>query len=113
MVHGNTLYALSAALDAAIACAFVLWAVRWRPSLLKLAGGVVLVVVLLWAKLALMVAGGLAQPFGVAHVLYLDVVVVAPAAALLLVLLRWRDGGWLVRAIALAGLLLAPIGAYA
>ncbi len=45
--------------------------------------------------------------------LYLDVVVVVPAAALLLVLLRWRDGGWLVRAIAIAGLLLAPIGAYA
>lgn len=113
MFHGNTLFAVSAAIDVAIACAFVLWAARWRPPLLKLAGGLVLVVVLLWVKLALMVAAGLGRPFGVAHVLYLDVVVVVPVAALLLALLRWRDGGWLVRAIALAGLLLAPIGAYA
>ncbi len=113
MLHGNTMFAVSAAIDAALVCAFVLWAVRWRPRPPWLLGGLVLVGVALWAKLTLMVAGGLGRPFGVAHVLYLDVVVVVPLAALLLALLRWRDGGWLVRAIAVAGLLLAPVGAYA
>ncbi|MDO8187985.1 metallophosphoesterase [Conexibacter sp. JD483] len=113
MLHGNTMFAVSAAIDVAIAGAYVLWAVRFRPRLPLLAGGLALVCALLLGKLAVMVAAGLGRPFGVAHVLYLDLVVVVPTAALLLALLRWRDGGWLVRALAVAGLLLAPIGAYA
>ena len=113
MPHGNAIYAVSTAIDAAIVCAFVLWAVRWRPRLPWLLGGLVLVGLVLGLKLALMVAGGLGRPFGVAHVLWLELVVVVPLAALLLALLRWRDGGWLVRALAVAGLLLAPVGAYA
>lgn len=113
MLHGNTMFAVSAAIDVAIVCAFVLWAVRWRPRPPRLLGGLVLVAAALAAKLALMVAGGMGRTFGVAHVLWLDLVVVVPIAALLLALLRWREGGWAVRALAVAGLLLAPIGAYA
>lgn len=113
MLHGNAMFAVSAAIDVAIVCLLVLWAVRWRPGPLRLLGGLALVGAALLCKLALMVAGGMGSIFGVAHVLWLDLVVAVPAAALLLALLRWRDGGWAVRALAVAGLLLAPIGAYA
>jgi len=63
------------------------------------------------AKLALLLAVGLDVPFGVAYVLYLDVVIAFPVAGFVLAL-----GGWARRAWRLVGaclVLLAPVGAYA
>ncbi len=51
--------------------------------------------------------------FGVMHVLWLDFAVVLPLAAVLLGLLTWRHSGGAVRALVVAGLLAAPVGAYA
>lgn len=110
---GPTAFALSTAIDALIACALVAWAVRRRPRLPVLLAAVALALALAGVKLAAMVAAGLDKPFGVAHVLWLDVVVAIPVAALLLALLGWRRGGWVLRGLVVLGLLLAPVGAYA
>lgn len=47
------------------------------------------------------------------HVLWLDLVVALPAAALLLLFLAGRRAGLPLRLVALAACLLAPVGAYA
>jgi uncharacterized protein len=107
-------FALSAAFDVLVACAGVTWATRTgRPGPRLLVAGAA-VAVLLGAKGVFMVSGGLSVPFGVMHVVWLDLVVVAPLAALLaLVVLGRRPGGRLVRLGAVATCLLAPVGAYA
>jgi uncharacterized protein len=97
--EANVWFALSCAFDAVV----VLAALR-RPSLpraLAVAIGVLAV------KGVAMIALGLEVPFGAAHVVWLDLVVVAPlAGAALLALGRARVLGALA-------LLLAPLGAYA
>lgn len=110
---GDELFALSAAVDAVLVCVLVLWAVRFRPAWWRLAAAVALTLGALAVKGVAMVAAGLDRPFGVAHVLWLDLVVVVPLAALLLGLLTWRSGGVLLRVAVVLGLLLAPVGAYA
>lgn len=107
------LFAVSAAIDALVVCGVVAWAVRFRPGWLSVAAAGALALGALLLKGAAMVAAGLDRPFGVAHVLWLDLVVVVPLAALLLGLLTWRSGGVLVRLAVVLGLLLAPVGAYA
>ncbi|ADB52363.1 metallophosphoesterase [Conexibacter woesei DSM 14684] len=110
---GDGLFAVSAAIDALIVCGVVAWAVRFRPGWRRIAAAAVLALGALLLKGIAMVAAGLDRPFGVAHVLWLDLVVVVPLAALLLGLLTWRSGGLLVRLAVVLGLLLAPVGAYA
>ncbi|HEU0019961.1 MAG TPA: metallophosphoesterase [Thermoleophilaceae bacterium] len=111
--EGNGAFAVSAAVDALVVCGLVVWAVRTRAGWLRLACGCGLVLVFLALKGVVLVASGLGIPFGVMHVLWLDLVVVLPLAALLLGALTWRTGGAALRALAVLGLLLAPVGAYA
>lgn len=113
MHAGPVAYALITAVDTLLLAALALWIARRRPRLPVALGAVALTVGLLAVRLALLVALGLARPFGVAHVLWLDVVVALPLAALALALAGWRRGGWPLRIVALGGLLLAPVGAYA
>lgn len=113
MYAGNAVFAVSAAIDALVVCALVAWAVRRRPRPLLLLAGVAVALGALLVKLAVMVAfGGLQRSFGVAHVLWLDAVVVVPLGAALLALLGWRGGGWALRTLVVLGLLMAPVGAY-
>jgi uncharacterized protein len=111
--EGNGAFAVSAAIDALIVCGLVIWAVRSRASWRVIAYGCALVLVLLALKGIALVASGLDIPFGVMHVLWLDLVVVLPLAAVSLGVLAWRTGGMAVRALVVLGLLLVPIGAYA
>lgn len=114
LLHGlGGAFALSAAIDLLLACAFVTWAARRRPPAPRLALGAALVVALLALKGVLLLKLGLDRHFGVMHVLWLDAVVVLPLAAGLLGLLAWRGGGAALRTLVVAGLLAAPVGAYA
>ena len=108
---GNAVFALSAGVDVLIAWALVAWAARRRPLLPRLALGGALVLGLLAVKGLLLLKLGVERHFGVLHVLWLDFVVVMPLAAVLLGLLTWRHGGAAVRALVVAGLLAAPVGA--
>lgn len=110
---GNAVFALSAGIDVLIAWALVAWATRRPPLLPRLALGGALVLGLLAVKGLLLLKLGVEAHFGVMHVLWLDVAVVLPLAAALLGLLAWRHGGAAVRALVVAGLLAAPVGAYA
>ncbi len=110
---GGGVFALSAAIDVLIAWALVAWAVRTRPSRLRLAAGAALAFGLLAIKGLVLLKLGVERHFGVMHVVWLDLVVVVPLAAALLGLLAWRAGGALVRTLVVAGLLIAPVGAYA
>lgn len=110
---GDGMFALSAAVDAIIVCGVALWAVRFRPGPARLALAVMLALGALGLKLGAMVLAGLDRPFGVVHVLWLDLVVVVPLAALAAAVTGWRAGGLALRAVVVAGLLLAPLGAYA
>lgn len=95
----NVWFALSCAVDAVV----VLASLRSR----RLVRGLALAVAVLALKGIAMVALGLDVPFGVAHVVWLDLVVVVPlAGAALLALGRARKLGALA-------LLAAPLGAYA
>ncbi|HYI79738.1 MAG TPA: metallophosphoesterase [Thermoleophilaceae bacterium] len=111
--ESNWAFAVSAAVDALVVCGLVVWAVRARPGWLRVALACGLVLALLAAKGVALVASGLGIPFGVMHVLWLDLVVVLPLAAVLLGVLGWRTGGKGLRALVVLGLLLAPVGAYA
>lgn len=96
-------------MDAGCAAAAVLWVLRGGVARASIA--VALLAGIGVAKLALLLAVGLEAPFGVAYVLYLDLVVVAPVAGLALAL-----GGWSRRRRRLVGaclVALAPVGAYA
>lgn len=99
----------SALVDTGSLAAGVYWALRGGvPRALRAAA---LLAAMAAVKLALLLALGLDVPFGVAHVLYLDLVVVLPVAGLVLALGRGARPG---RRVAGAGLvLLAPLGAYA
>jgi uncharacterized protein len=111
--EGNGAFAVSAALDALVVGGLVVWAVRARPRRVRFAVACGLVLLVLAAKGAVLAASGLEIPFGAMHVLWLDLVVVIPLAAILLGVLAWRTGGVGVRIAVLVGLLLAPVGAYA
>jgi hypothetical protein len=110
---GNLVFALSAAVDTVVLCAAVAGAVRGEPVLGRLTAALAAVAALLVAKGIALVELGVTVPFGVLHVLWLDLVVAIPLAALLLLALTRRRAGRLVRAGAVAAVLLAPVGAYA
>lgn len=111
--EGNGAFAVSAAIDLLLAGGLVVWGVRTRPNWAKLFVASALVLLALALKGIAMIAGGLHVPFGVMHVLWLDLVVVVPLSAALLGVLVWRTGGVFVRGVVVLGLLLAPVGAYA
>ena len=95
----NVWFALSCAIDAVV----VLASLRSR----RLARGLAIAVGVLAVKGVAMIALGLDLFFGVAHVVWLDLVVVAPlAGAALLVIGR-------ARALGAVALIAAPVGAYA
>lgn len=110
---GPLFYVLTTALDTLLLSALAIWLARRRPPLPQALLAVAATAGLLVLRLVALVSLGLSRPFGVAHVLWLDAVVALPLAALALALAGWRRGGWLLRVAALAGLLLAPVGAYA
>ena len=95
----NFWFAVSCAIDAAVVLACL------RSA--RLVHGLALAVAALAVKGMAMLALGLDIPFGVAHVLWLDLVVVAPLAGVALLVQRR------VRPAAVAALLLAPFGVYA
>jgi uncharacterized protein len=99
--------------DTLVLCAAVAWAVRGEPVLGRLLAALVAAAALLAAKGILLVWLGVTVPFGVMHVVWLDLVVAIPLAAVLLLVLTRGRAGRLVRAGAVAALLLAPVGAYA
>ncbi|HEX2086466.1 MAG TPA: metallophosphoesterase [Solirubrobacteraceae bacterium] len=100
----NAPFAVSCAVDVVLV-ALAVWSVR-RGRPLPLVAAALLAA--LAAKGIAMVGLGL-DTFGVAHVLWLDLVVVAPVAGVLVVVLLRGP----VRALGVLALLLAPLGAYA
>jgi uncharacterized protein len=111
---GNLVFALSAAVDTLLLSAAVVWAVRGEPVPARLLAALAAAVVLLAAKGIVLLELGVSVPFGVMHVIWLDLVVAIPLAGLLLLALtRRRAGRRLVRTGAVAAVLLAPVGAYA
>jgi uncharacterized protein len=110
---GNLVFALSAAVDALLLSAAVVWAVRGEPVPGRLLAALAAAAALLAAKGIVLLALGVSVPFGVMHVIWLDLVVAIPLAAILLLVLTRRRAGRLVRAGAVAAVLLAPVGAYA
>lgn len=100
---GNAVFVLSAAFDVALACLAVVWIVRGKRPWLRVVPAAALVLGVLSAKGVAMVAQGLNRPFGVIHVVWLDLVVVLPLAGLLtLGLLRGRHGARALRVAAIA-----------
>lgn len=111
--YSNLPFVLSCLFDVALAVAVVAWAARGPRPYARLAAGAAVALALLAAKGVVMVAAGLDIPFGVMHVLWLDVVVVLPVAGVaVLASPRLRGRAPLVLGAA-AVLLLAPVGAYA
>jgi predicted MPP superfamily phosphohydrolase len=110
---GNLVFVLSAVVDTLVLCAAVWWAVRGEPVLGRLLAGVAAAAALMAAKGIVLVQLGVTVPFGVMHVLWLDLVVVIPIAAILLLVITRRRAGRGLRAAAVAALFLAPVGAYA
>ena len=83
----------SAAVDTVVLGLAVSWAARGTPLVRRLAGALLAAAALLVLKGLLLLALGLEIPSGVMHVVWLDLVVALPLAALLLlVLIRRRDG---------------------
>jgi uncharacterized protein len=110
---GNLVFVLSAAIDTAVLCAAVVWATRGEPLGGRLLAALVAAVAALGAKGLVLLWMGVSVPFGVMHVVWLDLVVAVPVAAVLLLALTRRRAGLPVRAGAVAAVLLAPVGAYA
>jgi uncharacterized protein len=110
---GNLVFALSAVFDGLVVCGAVAWATRGKPLAGRLVLALGLAVAILAVKGVLLLAAGVAIPFGVLHVVWLDLVVVAPLAALLLLLLTRDQPARATRLGAAFVLLLAPVGAYA
>jgi predicted MPP superfamily phosphohydrolase len=108
----NLVFALSAALDTALLCAGAAWAARGNPVWRRLAPAVLACLGLLAIKGWFLLRLGVELGFGVMHVLWLDLVVALPAAALLFLFLAGRRAGLPLRLVALAACLLAPVGAY-
>lgn len=109
----NLVFALSAVLDTALLCAGAAWAARGNPVWRRLAPALLACVGTLAIKGWFLLRLGVELGFGVMHVLWLDLVVALPAAALLLLFLAGRRAGLPLRLVALAACLLAPVGAYA
>jgi predicted MPP superfamily phosphohydrolase len=110
---GNLVFVLSAAVDTVVLCAAVAWAVRGEPVAGRLCSALAAAAALLAAKGIVLLYLGVSVPFGVMHVLWLDLVVAIPLAALLLLALTRRRAGGVVRIGAVAACCLAPVGAYA
>jgi uncharacterized protein len=111
---GNLVFALSAAFDALLVCAAVAWAARGERLGARLTVAAAAVIGVLAVKGLVMLAQGLNMPFGVMHVVWLELVVVLPLAGVLLLgLVRGRAGAAGVRLAAVAACCLAPVGAYA
>ncbi len=110
---GNLVFALSAAIDTALLCLGAAWAARGDPVWRRLALALLACGGLLAVKGLYLLRLGVELGFGVMHVLWLDLVVALPAAALLFLILAGRRAGLPLRLVALAALLLAPVGAYA
>ena len=109
----NLAFGVSCAVDVLVVAGALTWALRGRHPLIRLAIAVLVAAGVLAAKGAMMVAAGLGLPFGVLHVLWLDLVIVVPLAGLYLLA---RGRGRVPRpvtALALVSVLLAPVGAYA
>ena len=94
-------------------CAAVAWPVRGESVPGRLLAALAAAAALLSAKGLVLLGLGVSVPFGVLHVLWLDLVVAIPLAALLLLALTRRRAGPILRAGAVAALCLAPVGAYA
>ena len=109
----NLVFALSAAVDGLVVGGVVLWAARRDPVGLHLVAGLAVAAAALAVKGVLMYAAGLEVPFGVMHVLWLDLVVIVPFAAVVLLVVAWHRLGGVSRGAALTVLLLVPLGAYA
>lgn len=106
---GAPAFALSCAIDVVVVASAVGWAVRRRRPLV---GALACAVGVCALKGVALLALGL-DPFGAIHVLWLDLVVVVPlTAALLLAAARGRLGRW-APVVAVAGLGAATIGVYA
>ena len=115
---GNGVFALSAAFDAALVCGGLAWAVSRRLRLPSLIATVAAIVAALAVKGIVLIAAGVEVPFGVMHVVWLDLVLVVPlAGAVVLLVGRGRSGrgrsGRGLTAVAAGSLLLAPVGVYA
>ena len=110
---GNLVFALSAAVDVLVVLAAVAWAVRRDPLALRLAVGLAVACTVLLVKLTSLLAAGLGIPFGVLHVLWLDLVVVLPLAGVVTFVFARDRGGSGVLICAGAATLLAPVGVYA
>jgi predicted MPP superfamily phosphohydrolase len=110
---GNLVFVLSAAVDTVVLCAAVAWAVRGEPVVGRLLAALAAAAALLAAKGIVLVSLGVSVPFGVMHVLWLDLVVAIPLAALLLLALTRRRASRMVRIGAVAACCLAPVGVYA
>jgi uncharacterized protein len=109
---GNELYALSAAIDTVVVLGAVVWAARGEPFGRRLLYALAIALALLAVKGLVMLSLDL-DALGVAHVVWLDLVVVAPLAGLAVVALAWRRAGTALRVGAVAACLMAPLGAYA
>jgi uncharacterized protein len=110
---GNLVFLVSGAVDTVVLCAAVAWAARTEPVGRRLAGALFLAGALLAAKGIVLLALGVSVPFGLMHVVWLDLVVAIPLAALVLLVVRRRGAGPLLRAAAVAACCLAFVGAYA
>jgi uncharacterized protein len=110
---GNQVYALSAAFDAAVVLATVGWAARGDPFGRRLLRALAVAIAVLAVKGLAMLALDLDPVLGVAHVVWLDLVVVVPLAGLAVLALAWRRTGTALRVLAVAACLMAPLGAYA
>lgn len=108
----NVWFALSCAFDIAVACAAAAWLAR-APSAGRFLEAVATTGTVLALKGIVLMITGVTLPFGVLHVLWLDLLVVAPLAALTyLVASRSTASRW-SQAAASSTLLLVPFGLYA
>ena len=110
---GNGVFVLSAAVDVALVCGGLAWAVSRRLRLPSLIATLALIAAALAVKGIVLIAAGIEVPFGVMHVVWLDLVLVAPLAGAVVLLVGRGRGGRGMMAIAAGSLLLAPVGVYA
>lgn len=108
---GNLVFALSAALDTALLGVGAVWAARGEPVWGRVALALLACGGLFAIKGLFLLRLGVDLGFGVMHVLWLDLVVALPVAALLLLMLARRRSGRTLRVVALSVCLFAPVGA--